>query len=68
MFQTFNDTLYVKFIKHTFFQHHSKWNTKYSQKKQVMLHNTFNIHGNATLPLLITKYMFFLFEEAFQII
>jgi hypothetical protein len=36
------------------------------QKKKVMLYNTFNIHENATLPLLIPKYIF-LFKEVFQI-
>jgi hypothetical protein len=41
------------------FYHHSKWNKTYSQKKQVMLYNTFNIRENATLPFLIPKYMFF---------
>jgi hypothetical protein len=29
------------------------------KKEQVMLYNTFNIHENATLPLLIPKYMVF---------
>ncbi len=28
------------------------------QKKKVMLYNTFNIHENETLPLLIPKYMY----------
>jgi hypothetical protein len=28
-------------------------------KKLVMLYNTFNTHENATLPLLIPRYMFF---------
>jgi hypothetical protein len=37
-----------------------------SQKESILLYNTFNIHENATLPLLIPKYMF-LFEEVFQI-
>jgi len=27
-------------------------------KKQIMLYNTFNVHENVTLPLLIPKYMF----------
>jgi hypothetical protein len=29
------------------------------QNKNKMLYNTFNIHENATLPLFIPKYMFF---------
>jgi hypothetical protein len=29
------------------------------KKNLKMLYNTFNIHENATLPLLIPKYMFF---------
>jgi hypothetical protein len=37
------------------------------QKKKKKLYNTFNIHENATLHLLIPKHMFFLFEEVFQI-
>jgi hypothetical protein len=32
-----------------------------------MLYNKFNIHENATLHLRIQKYMFFFFEEDFQI-
>jgi hypothetical protein len=53
MFQTFNDTLYIEFIKHTFLEHHSKRNRTYSQKKKVILYNTFNIHENVTLMFLI---------------
>jgi hypothetical protein len=45
---------------------HSKWSRTYSHKKQVMLYNTFNIHENSTLPLLIQKYKFFCLRKLFK--
>ncbi len=52
MFKIFNDILYIKFIKNDFLQHHSNCNNSYSLKKQIIPHNTSNLHENTPLPLL----------------
>jgi hypothetical protein len=52
VFKTLNDILYIKFIKNEFLQHHYKYKSSYSPKKQIIPHNTSNLHENAPLPLL----------------
>jgi hypothetical protein len=41
--------------------------TEHIKKKQIILFNTFNIHENATLPLLLYLYLYLYFEKFFQI-
>jgi hypothetical protein len=41
--------------------------TKHIRTKKKMLYNTFNIHENVTLPLLIPKYMFSCLRKFFKL-
>jgi hypothetical protein len=50
VYKTLSDILYIKFINE-FLQHHSKYNNSYHQKKQIIPHNTSNLHDNAPLLL-----------------
>lgn len=39
LFETLNDILYIKFMKHNFLQHRSKYNNSNPQCLQVIPHN-----------------------------
>jgi hypothetical protein len=58
VFKTFNDILYIKLIKNDFLQHHSKYNNSYSPRKQIIPHNTSNLHEIAPLLLLTCQKTF----------
>jgi hypothetical protein len=66
MFQTFNDTLDIEFIKTYLCLTSFQIEHNIFTKKKVILYNTFNIHENVTLPLPILIYIFF-FEKVLQI-
>ncbi len=76
MFKTLYDILYIKFINNDFLEHHSKYKSSYSPKKQIIPHNTSNLHENAPLPLLdkkifclgrsLSNYVVLVFENTFK--